>query len=352
MGKSDILHKPDDEAILDLTQQKKLLKVIATITLLVFVPLGIKNIIVGELMLGIVLLAFEISLLLEVAAIVYNKQTFFSYYLPLCLLVTSSILTVGIFGTLGTYWLYPVVIGIIFLLRKREAIISNAIVISASGYATTMHVDYSVSARYVISLIVTAILVHVVVKAVRKLQVDMHNLLVRDPMTGAFNRHELNISLEKAIQQYTTSTIAIIDVDRFKYINDRYGHDEGDNVLMMIVRTFNRFTGPTDKLFRLGGDEFLLLFHGRERVLTEEIMNYIAKEIRHTVHANSTGVSISVGIAESEPFKHIREWMKRADLALYESKRLGRDRVSCYTPSMSAQFEQREVEISRRTNLR
>ncbi|MEZ8100771.1 hypothetical protein [Vibrio bivalvicida] len=83
MGKSDILHKPDDEAILDLTQQKKLLKVIATITLLVFVPLGIKNIIVGELMLGIVLLAFEISLLLEVAAIVYNKQTFFSYYLPL-----------------------------------------------------------------------------------------------------------------------------------------------------------------------------------------------------------------------------------------------------------------------------
>lgn len=352
MGKSDTLHKQHDEAILDLTQQKQLLKVIATITLLVFVPLGIKNIMIGELMLGIVLLAFEISLLLEVTAIVYNKQTFFSYYLPLSLLIISAILTVAIFGTLGTYWLYPVVIGIIFLLPKREAIISNAIIIIASGYAATLHVDHGITARYVISLIVTAILVHVVVGAVRKLQADMHNLLVRDPMTGAFNRHELNSSLEDAVEHYSTSTIAIVDVDRFKYINDRYGHDVGDRVLMVIVNTFNRYMGPSDKLFRLGGDEFLLIFHGKDRLLTEEIMNYIAKEIRHTVHANSTGITISVGVAESEPFTEIREWMKRADLALYESKRLGRDKVSYYTPSMSAQFEQREIEISGRANLR
>lgn len=339
MAKSGTFQEQNRQAVLDLKQQKQLLKVIAVITLVVVVPLGIKNIVIGELMLGFALLAFEISLLLEVTAIIYKRQTFFNYYLPVSLLIASAVLTVAIFGNLGTYWIYPIVLGISFLLPKNEAIFANTLLICAASIASSLHLEWAYGLRYFISLVVTAILTQAVVAAVRKLHVDMHDLLIRDAMTGAYNRHELSSSLEDAIEHHTVSSIAIIDLDRFKYINDYYGHDAGDKVLMKVVAKINHFTADSDKLFRLGGDEFLILFRGKERILTEEIMNYIAKEIRHTIHVDSVGVTISVGVAESQPFQEVRDWMKHADLALYKSKQLGRDKVSSYTPSMEPQQE-------------
>ena len=107
MVKNETLQTRQSDAILDIRQQKQVLKFIAAITLIFFVPLGIKNLLIGETMLGAVLLAFEITLLLEIAAIIYNKVGLFGHFIPLALLVTSIIMAVNIFGTLATYWVFP-----------------------------------------------------------------------------------------------------------------------------------------------------------------------------------------------------------------------------------------------------
>lgn len=318
----------NDEAILDLKQQKQVLKVIAAITLLIFVPLGIKNIIAGEIMLGMVLLAFEISLLIEIAVIIYNRQSIFGHYLPLMLLLFSAVLAVRVFGTLTTYWTYPILISLIFLLPRRDAITANFILISGSGFAALMHQGFAITMRYVISLIVTAIIVHVVVRAIRTLQLERHNLLVRDTLTGVFNRHELNSSLENAIEQYPRSCITLIDVDRFKYINDQFGHDVGDQVLVSIANTIEQQMSASDKLFRLGGDEFLLLHQGTDLVLAQEMGTRILNSIRQLPSPSEYALTISGGIAQSRPFEESKEWIKRADLALYQAKHAGRNQIS------------------------
>ena len=330
MAMSKTLPDLNDEAILDLAKQKQVLKIIAVITLVTFVPLGIKNIIAGEVMLGIVLLAFEVSLLLEITAIVYNRVTVFGHYLSLFLLIFSAVLSVRVFGTLATYWIYPIMISMIFLLSEKVAITSNFILITCSGFAALMHQDGAVTLRYVVSLTVTAIIVHVVVQAIRSLQQELRTLLVRDSLTGTYNRHELNTSLESTIEQFPCSSISLVDVDKFKFINDEFGHDVGDRILVSVVSTIQKQLSPSEKMFRLGGDEFLILHSGKDRILAEETGHRILNKIRQLPSPSEQAITISIGIAESRPFEEGKEWMKRADLALYQSKRDGRNRVTSY----------------------
>lgn len=333
------LENLNDEAILDVQQQKQVLKIIATITLVIFIPLGIKNILTGEIMLGMVLLAFEISLLLEIAALIYNKKTVFGHYIPLALLVLSAVLAVKIFGTLATYWLYPIIISIIFLLPRSEAITANFIIISASGFAALMHQDFSITIRYVFSLIVTAIIVHVVVGAIRNLQQELRSLLVTDAMTGAYNRHELPTILTRTLEKHPCSCIVIIDIDNFKSVNDHYGHDVGDKVIIRIVDIIRDHTSDEELLFRLGGDEFLLVVQGQEQDSVLTLMNRLNKKIRQAEYPQDLSMTISSGIAQSQPFEEIKEWMKRADLALYQSKHQGRDRTSVNVNPIEPPFE-------------
>lgn len=328
-----------DDTILDVNQKKRVLKLIAIITLVIFVPLAVKNILIGETVLAIVLLAFEITLLLEVAAIIYNEQRVIGNLIPLTLLGTSIIMAIDIFGTLATYWVFPIVIAIVFLFSERVALLSNVLIIIGVTAAIYPQQDPEVTARYTFSLVATLTIVHVVVKEVHKLQSELRHLLERDAMTGALNRHQLHSYLDRAIEQYGYSTIVMIDVDNFKTINDNYGHDMGDTVLKQAVATINSNTRANDLLFRVGGDEFLLLFHGVDKYAVETIMNLIGRNISEQAYPHDVKVTLSCGVAESVPFETSQAWIKRADLALYQAKSLGRNRVSVYCDSTLSQYE-------------
>lgn len=331
-------HKPGD-AILDIGKQKQVLKFIAALTLVIFVPLAIKNIVIGETLLGIALLAFEITLLLEVAFIIYNNSRLFGHVIPLTLLTISIVMAVDVFGTLASYWVFPIIIAIVFLLPQKTAAIANTIIVLGVSAALFPHQDPEITARYAFSLVATFVIVYVVVKEVRKLQSELRHLSERDVLTGALNRHQLHASLERAIEQYNHSTIVMIDIDHFKVINDQYGHDVGDDVINQVVRVLNHNTRADDRLFRLGGDEFLLLFHGIDQYSVQSIMTLICHNVREQNYPHQKEVTLSCGIAQSQPFEESQGWMKRADLALYQSKALGRNRVSVYCDANQSQFE-------------
>ncbi|KJY86520.1 diguanylate cyclase [Vibrio neptunius] len=331
MVKKRTLQSRHGDTILDFRQQQQVLKFIALITLVFFVPLGIKNLLIGEVLLGAVLLAFEITLLLEIAAIIYNKAGLFGHLIPLALLVTSTIMAVNIFGTLATYWVFPIIISIVFLLPARIAMIANIVVCLGSTIAVLPHQELSETSRYAFSLLATAVIVHVVVKAVRQLQKELRYLSVRDPMTGAYNRHQLQSSLENIHQLYNTSSIALIDIDKFKATNDLYGHDVGDQVITEVVGIIDSQTEHSTLLFRLGGDEFLLLFPQADQYAVESSMQAINRAVKEHAYPQHAKVTLSVGVAESKPLETIEDWVKRADIALYQSKSLGRDRVSLYS---------------------
>lgn len=331
-------HKPSD-GILDISKQKQVLKFIAALTLIIFVPLAVKNIVIGEVMLGLVLLAFEVTLLLEVAVIIYSNSRLFGHVIPLSLLIISIVMAVDVFGTLASYWVFPIIIAIVFLLPQRIAALANVIIVIGVSAALFPHQDPEITARYAFSLTATFVIVYVVVKEVRKLQRELRHLSERDVLTGALNRQQLHTSLEQSVKLYPYSTLVMIDIDRFKEINDQYGHDVGDAVIKEIVRLLNHGTRSEDLLFRLGGDEFLLLLHGTDESAAVSTMTLICHNVSTQKFCHQEAVTLSCGIAQSLPFEESQNWVKRADLALYRSKSLGRNRVSVYTDSNLPPFE-------------
>ncbi len=155
-----------------------------------------------------------------------------------------------------------------------------------------------------------------------------------DPLTGLFNRRVLAETLQREIRiaERTGKPLALIyiDVDRFKEINDRYGHQKGDEVLIAIGDSMRAVSREIDLCFRLGGDEFcVLLTHSTEdearRVYCERLRRLLAERSQHL-----GGVSLSIGIAQTGPeaFDDADELVKRADKAMYDTRRSGKTGIS------------------------
>lgn len=344
MDRKSLFLDSASDSILSTAQQKKVLKVVATITILIFIPLGIKNLIIGEIMLGAVLLSFELSLLAEIAAIIYSRRSIVGHIVPLCLLITSLLLSVHIFGTLATYWVYPVVISVIFLLPENRYLPANVIIIAGSSIVALPHQDPAETLRFFISLITCLIIGHYVVKSIMNLHNELHYLSTRDAMTGALNRRQLDSFLQRSLRQSSSSTVAMIDIDRFKTVNDLYGHDVGDDVINKVVMTIKSSTRTQDALFRLGGDEFLLLLNDADQNSAHIAMRKVFSQIKDITFPNDINITLSVGIAESLYGDDIEKWLKRADLSLYQAKRSGRNQISLYAPPLQLENEVGPIE--------
>lgn len=150
---------------------------------------------------------------------------------------------------------------------------------------------------------------------------------LRDPLTGAYNRRHLTSFLRGAVERgsWVHASLLAADIDQFKAVNDRHGHDAGDEVLVQIARVSARLLRTDDRLFRLGGDEFLIYLPGA--ALAEARL--IAERLRDAV-ATAQGavpVTVSIGAAQLAAGDSVETWRQKADAALYQAKRAGRNRV-------------------------
>ncbi len=152
-----------------------------------------------------------------------------------------------------------------------------------------------------------------------------------DPLTGAFNRRHFETAaparLARAIAEGGSLSLALVDIDHFKQVNDTQGHQAGDLALKRVVNALLASIRPSDEVFRYGGDEFVILSGG----LAEEDLPRYAERLRRAV-AGSGGASqpltASIGIAsfpaDAATFDAL---LRKADMRLYEAKDLGRDRA-------------------------
>lgn len=167
------------------------------------------------------------------------------------------------------------------------------------------------------------------------LEEELRRQALRDGLTGAFNRRHMELLLnkeqERARRYGQALTALLIDVDRFKQLNDRHGHEAGDEVLRELVRAcFRTQLRTADHLGRWGGEEFLILLPETE----EEGALEVAERIRERVASmdlRAGSVTVSIGTAGYRSGESVREWIGRADAALYAAKDAGRNRVEAYT---------------------
>jgi two-component system cell cycle response regulator len=162
-------------------------------------------------------------------------------------------------------------------------------------------------------------------------------MAVTDALTGLHNRRYLDNHLqtlfERAVARRRPLSVMIVDLDRFKSINDRFGHDGGDDVLREFARRLRQNMRGIDLICRFGGEEFVVVMPDTDGPVAEKVAERIRAEIARTPfvigkEGQSVTVTISVGVSSARgQADDVRSLLKRADMALYEAKKSGRNKV-------------------------
>lgn len=183
----------------------------------------------------------------------------------------------------------------------------------------------------------------------------IQHLSQHDALTGLPNRNKLFGFLERLLAEKAGKSplaVLMLDLDRFKPINDQYGHPAGDAVLHAIAERLRASTRDLDMVARLGGDEFVVVsVHVTSRLEVEKfcirLIEVINREILHDEHVFHVGASIGVALA-SEHGDDPRALLRCADVAMYEAKAAGRNTWRFYSEAMDfhlAEKKQREAEL-------
>jgi diguanylate cyclase (GGDEF)-like protein len=155
------------------------------------------------------------------------------------------------------------------------------------------------------------------------------------PLTNVLNRRgfdEQSYSLIEEYKSYAPMCLLLIDIDKFKHINDEFGHDAGDKVLQHFSKTVHSMVRDQDIFARIGGDEFCILLVDKDidaaRNVTERIRASCSDERVRLSADLDIGYAISIGVSQRMPQENdITNWLKRTDKLLYKAKASGRDTV-------------------------
>jgi diguanylate cyclase (GGDEF)-like protein len=152
-----------------------------------------------------------------------------------------------------------------------------------------------------------------------------------DNLTGALNRTKFDVIIEREmemVKRYNQSlSMIMFDIDHFKKINDRYGHNVGDAVLKNMDDIVRVNIRKTDYFIRWGGEEFMILSSGVNLDKEYKLAKKIRKVIENHDFKNVGKITVSLGVAEFRDTDTVNSFIKRADDAMYKAKKISRNRV-------------------------
>lgn len=249
----------------------------------------------------------------------------------IALAMTAGYLALVIFGSIDVMWAFPI-LAAGFLLTDR---IFASISALATLVLTSLFADRFEAVVDLWSFVITGVLVSLfgLIFATRtKIQQrQLSEIARRDPLTGALNRRALRYALDEAerrrVKARVPTSLLLLDLDHFKSINDAYGHEAGDRVLVDLVEMLESRLRAQDGLFRLGGEEFVVVLPGTEVAEAEVVAETSRRTLASQLESPAGPVTASLGVAELGSAEPVREWLARADEALYRAKRDGRNRV-------------------------
>ncbi len=175
----------------------------------------------------------------------------------------------------------------------------------------------------------------------------IETLAQRDTLTHLWNRAAFLALLEAKFAANETKheeiALIAIDLDRFKDINDTFGHPVGDSVLREAGERIQSAIGAEDEVSRMGGDEFLVALLGDRASQVELVAERILERFKQPFKVDTarSKCGASVGYAKAAPGSTLEELLRDADLALYEAKRRGRDQIVPFTADMSQTYQNR-----------
>ena len=168
---------------------------------------------------------------------------------------------------------------------------------------------------------------------------ELKKLSIRDPLTELYNSRHFYSQLEKEIKRtdryFHSLSLIFIDIDKFKAINDTYGHMIGDKILLLIADKINASLRSEDTAYRFAGDEFTVILpetnSEEAKIVADRIRSNIQNDSLVVRDKKITGITVSLGLAEYQRNEEIERFIHRADLAMYQSKGRGGNKVALAT---------------------
>ena len=148
---------------------------------------------------------------------------------------------------------------------------------------------------------------------------------MKDGLTKVYNRAYFNELYDKFIKEDVNFAIIMIDIDNFKNLNDTYGHQFGDNVLIKICSEISKLSHDDMKLCRYGGEEFVIAVLNKTKDEVIEYSESIRNIIEQIIWKENVKVTLSIGVAFSSDFKE--DTLRYADDNLYDAKTTGKNKV-------------------------
>ena len=234
-------------------------------------------------------------------------------------------------GEIASTWCFPSILACYCMLGRHTAVVANLVILVLAIPMMWSTLDNVVSARLTASLVAVSLFANILVREIDAQQEKLKYQLDHDPLTGLLNRMSLKQELQRAVDAFRDrllpSTLLALDLDHFKSVNERYGHDTGDLVLCEVTRLLKQHTAGDGAVFRLGREEFMVLLteldEGSARRRAELLRLMIAK----TAILQSHRVTLSIDMASLCASDDAASWASRSDERLCAAKRGGRNRV-------------------------
>lgn len=305
---------------------------LAIAALFILTPFAINNFIYSRYVLGFGSMAIIIILSVNAWSIRHNKNYQYIVFLGLVPAILFFLLLAIVKQKMvGVMWCYPAVISFYMILPERKAWIANTLLLITAIPVAWNIIEITLAIRMTATLLSVSIFSAIFTRVLINQQNKLQALAETDPLTGLYNRTILNETLERAILLNNRTgepmTLITIDLDHFKSINDALGHDAGDTVLKGVADLLNQRMRRIDKIFRLGGEEFLVLLHGTDVKNGKKIAEELRTAISSLTLIPDQSITASIGVATLNSNEELTSWMKRSDENLYRAKLEGRNKT-------------------------
>ncbi|MDT8409376.1 MAG: GGDEF domain-containing protein [Wenzhouxiangellaceae bacterium] len=280
---------------------------------------------------GTVNLSIVISMLLVLAYAITSGETDRAGRFFAIVTVAACIASTIMFGRTGILWGY-VVLWVNFLLTSRRfALLSNLLLITVLIIEIDLFESILEGTTYIVTGLMVTTFAFIFAERLSRYQEQLKTLALQDPLTYAGNRRMMRRDLSAAVSAHRRTgrgaTLVLLDIDRFKRINDEHGHEVGDHALHDFADLMRENIRVEDGFYRFGGEEFVLLVPDHDGDEAMEMARSLHRRTSGKLLVDGEAIAYSAGVAVLQLEEDAASWLARADQAMYRAKRQGRNCV-------------------------
>jgi diguanylate cyclase (GGDEF)-like protein len=313
-------------------ERDRVMYALSFLAVVFLLPFAVNDFLKGRNALAATIVSVVLAFAADGLAIRLRKSPPIPYAVLLVPITAAITLSLATQGVIGAFWCYPTVLFFHFVLSRRIANLCSLALLLVATAMVFRFLGLHVTIRFSVSLILTIVIVNTIQNIIRDLQARLVDQAITDPLTGVYNRRHMESRLAEALEssrrRSAPASLLLIDIDHFKRINDEHGHEAGDAVLKGLVSVVRAHARKVDLLFRMGGEEFVVLLPDTPESSAAAMAEKLRQSIAETALLDGRPVTVSIGVAGMQAGDTVESWVRESDSAMYAAKEAGRNRVA------------------------